>query len=267
MLIYNNGALTVSGNAFVNLTASTLGVYANIAIYQAGADASAITVSGNANLDLNGGVLYAANPQCLATFSGNAAEEAVLVVGELTLSGNGAVISGQPGGAVLSEQIDDGTAQRSMVRSLTLTFAQTITASEIPAILAEMSLTRVSDGLSVGLAATLVNSTQLLVTFTGSSIIGGSLADGRYTLVYGGTTVLNGTQLWRLFGDLYGTGSVTTADVTAFGLANNSRKGMGNYSAYFDYQADGLIVNTDQTAFGLRKGMMLNASGMVVPIS
>ena len=154
-----------------------------------------------------------------------------------------------------------------MVRSLTLTFAQTITAAEIPAILAQLSLTRASDGLSVGLSATLINSTQLKVTFTGSSIIGGSLADGRYTLVYGGTTVLNGSQLWRLFGDLYGTGSVTTADVTAFNQAMNSRKGMGNYSAYFDYQEDGLIVNTDQSAFGQRKGMMLNASGGLAPIS
>ncbi len=42
-----------------------------------------------------------------------------------------------------------------------------------------------SHSLSVGLAATLVDSTHLKLTFTGSSIIGGSLADGRYNLVCG----------------------------------------------------------------------------------
>ena len=86
--------------------------------------------------------------------------------------------------------VDDGTAQRSMVRSLTLTFSSTITSGQITQILSHLSLTRASDSLSVGLAATLVDSTHLKVTFTGSSIIGGSLADGRYTLSYFNVTVL-----------------------------------------------------------------------------
>jgi hypothetical protein len=87
-LIYNNGVLTVSGNASVNLTAFSTGTYAGLAILQAQNDASAVTISGNANLNLNGSVLYAANVQCVVTISGNAQVEASLVVNELTISGN-----------------------------------------------------------------------------------------------------------------------------------------------------------------------------------
>ena len=47
----------------VNLTAFSTGTYAGLAIFQARSDASAVTVSGNANLNLNGAVLYAANVQ------------------------------------------------------------------------------------------------------------------------------------------------------------------------------------------------------------
>ncbi len=57
-----------------------------------------------------------------------------------------------------------------------------------------------------------------------------------------------------LFGDLNGTANVSAADETAFLAAFNSRKGMKNYSAYFDYNEDGLINVTDQTAFMQRYG-------------
>ena len=88
MLIYNAGALTVSGNASVNLTSSSTGTYAGVALFQAQNDSSAVTISGNANLNLNGGLLYAANVQCVVTISGSAKVEASLVVNELTISGN-----------------------------------------------------------------------------------------------------------------------------------------------------------------------------------
>ncbi len=156
--------------------------------------------------------------------------------------------------SVTNVQIDDGTKQRSMVRSITLTFSSNI-ASTLSSVMAGLSLTRASDGLAVALKGTLDSSgTVLTLTFTGSSIIGGSLADGRYTLVFGSTTLLSSSQLWRLFGDLNGTASVTAADETAFNAAMNSRKGMSNYSAYLDYNEDGLIVNSDQTAFLQRLG-------------
>ncbi len=151
-----------------------------------------------------------------------------------------------------------------MVRSLTLTFQYAISAANLSSVVASISLTRASDGLSVGLKGTLDNTGKVLtLTFTGSSIIGGSLADGRYTLSYAGSSLLTaGTAgqtnetlyLWRLFGDLNGTASVNAADLAAFNKTMNSRKGMSNYSVYFDCNEDGLIVNTDQTAFTQRYG-------------
>ena len=87
-MLYNNGALTVSGNASVNLTAYSTGDYAGLAIFQAQTDASAVTVSGNANLNLNGSFLYDANVQSVVTISGNGDVEASLVVNELTITGN-----------------------------------------------------------------------------------------------------------------------------------------------------------------------------------
>ena len=88
MFIYNEGALTVSGNASVNLTAFSSGTYAGVGIYQAQNNIAAVTISGNANLNLNGAVLFDANVHSTVTFSGNATVEAALVVNELTISGN-----------------------------------------------------------------------------------------------------------------------------------------------------------------------------------
>ncbi len=168
---------------------------------------------------------------------------------------SGTVNSGLPGGSVVGNRIDDGTVQRSMVRSITLTFQSAISSANLKVVLASLSLKRVSDGLSVGLSGTLDGTGKVLtLTFTGSSIIGGSLPDGRYNLTYGGSTVISSTNLWRLFGDLSGTASVTAADEKAFLTALNSRKGMSNYSVYFDYNEDGVIVSTDQTAFMQRYG-------------
>jgi hypothetical protein len=88
VLIYNNGGLNVSGSASVNLTASSTGMYADVAIFQARTDTSAVTVSGSAELNLNAAALYAANVQSVVTVSGSAQVAAALVVNELTLSGN-----------------------------------------------------------------------------------------------------------------------------------------------------------------------------------
>lgn len=59
--MYNNGALSVSGHATVNLLAFSTGDYAGLAIFQARTDTNAVTVSGNANLNLNGSLLYNVN--------------------------------------------------------------------------------------------------------------------------------------------------------------------------------------------------------------
>ncbi len=178
--------------------------------------------------------------------------------------------TGLPGDSVVgTPRIDDGTVQRSEVRSLTVTFASSITANQLSTVLANLSLTRISDGLVVGLTGTLDATGKVLtLKFSGSSIIGGSLADGRYTLTYGGTTLLDGSQLWRL----YGTGKVDSSDQTAFNKAYGTRKGVTltngkAYNQYFDYTQNGFITIDSQTAFNQRLGKMLDANGHLVPIS
>ena len=58
------------------------------ALFQARNNANAITVSGNAVVNLNNAVFYSANVQSIATFSGNVVVDATLIVNELNISGN-----------------------------------------------------------------------------------------------------------------------------------------------------------------------------------
>jgi hypothetical protein len=168
---------------------------------------------------------------------------------------NVADVNETPGGTVVGVVIDDGSGQRSMVRTLTLTFREAIPPAQLPAVLASLSLTRAGDGLVVGLRGTLDGTGKVLtLTFTGPSIVGTSLADGRYALSNGGTTVLGPDRLFRLFGDSTGDGKVDGADVAAFQAAYRSRKGMDNYRSFFDYNSDGLIDATDYYQFLRRNG-------------
>ena len=80
------GALTVSGNASVNLTAATTGAYAGVVFFQSRDNASAVSVSGNAVLNLHNAVLYAKAAELTA--SGNGKLDASLVVSILQLTGN-----------------------------------------------------------------------------------------------------------------------------------------------------------------------------------
>jgi hypothetical protein len=101
----------------------------------------------------------------------------------------------------------------------------------------------------------------LTVTFSGTSVEGGSLEDGRYNLSYFGDSLRTGGSsgqhdetkyLWRLFGDMKGMANVDSDDKAAFMKALGSRKGQSNYVSYFDYDSNGLINNADLTAFNLR---------------
>ena len=124
-----------------------------------------------------------------------------------------------------------------------------------------LSLTQ-AGGPMVGLLGSLDSTGfKVVVTFTGTSIIGGSLADGRYNLIYNGGYLLSAGSkgqtdeklyLWRLFGDLGGEATVTAADKVTMMLDLNSRRGQKNYSAYLDYDENGVIISNDLTAFMIR---------------
>ncbi len=179
-----------------------------------------------------------------------------------------------PGGMVNGKQIGDNNAQRSMVTSITLTFASAIPSNQLSSALADLSLTMTAnDATDPGpfistanpsqlklLGALDSTGTKLTLTFTGSSILGGSLPDGRYTLAYGGNTVYDAQHLFRLFGDLDGAnGYLTAYDYNVFTTtryARYTRVAPGTTQEpvlqYMDSGYQGAYTQADLNAFLLR---------------
>jgi hypothetical protein len=147
---------------------------------------------------------------------------------------------------VVSVQVNDGTAQRSEVTGLTITFAGTVYA--VP----PGSIAITSGGTTLVPTAFVVSGNRVTVQFTGlPGLVNGSLPDGRYTLVVGGKNV---AQFTRLFGDSSGDGQVNDTDLAAFRGAFRTRRGMAGYQAFFDFNNDGVIDATDYNQFLMRYG-------------
>jgi acetyl esterase/lipase len=170
-------------------------------------------------------------------------------------------------------QINDGAAQRSMVNSLTVTFNRVVTldprAFEV----------RRQGGSPVGLnitTAVVDGRTVAALTFTGADIIGGSLADGHYTLTVRADRVHDswGRELdgdgnglpggdrvdafFRLFGDSDGDGDVDGLDRDRFRSAFHTTAGEPGYLWYFDFDGDGDVDGRDHRQFSRRFGTHLN---------
>jgi hypothetical protein len=165
------------------------------------------------------------------------------------------VLAGAPR-QVESVVVNDGSAQRSMVNSLTVTFNGAVTldpgAFELvrqggPVIQLQISQAIV-DGHSVD-----------TLTFVGAGTIGGSLADGHYTLTTHGGLVhdefgqgLDGAgtgvagsdrvdTFFRLFGDADGDGHVDLGDLLRFAGTFGKHAGDPGYLWYFDYDGEGTV--------------------------
>ncbi len=165
-----------------------------------------------------------------------------------------------------STTIDDGLAQRSAVRSITLTFQGNITT--IPS--SAFQLTRNEDGLTipvnVGTPVYMGGETYVLLTFGGPNLDGTSVPDGRYTLTINGSLILdnfgnevdaagNGTagstgtvNFFRFFGDSNGDGIVNATDYLAFRTAYLSGV-VTPANSFFDYNGDGEFTVIDLDAF------------------
>lgn len=150
---------------------------------------------------------------------------------------------------VQSVQVNDGSAQRSMVTSLTITFASTVYAVPPGAIVIQQGTTNLVP------TALVVSGNQVTVLFTGlPGVVNGSLPDGRYSLSVSGKSV---AQFFRLYGDSTGDGQVDSKDLTVFQAALRSRRGMANYQAFFDFNGDGVIDSSDYAQFLARYGSRL----------
>jgi autotransporter-associated beta strand protein len=188
-------------------------------------------------------------------------------------TGNDVVVTRLPSLQVAGTQVNDGSAQRSRITSLKVTFNAQVTFASTPA--AAFTLVRNSDNASVAFTATAaVIGGVTVVTLAnyggGSATQFLSLADGRYTLTAlasqlslagqpldgngDGTPGDNYTfgdaqGLFRFFGDINGDRHVDIAD---FGIFSQSIFNSGNYIAAFDFNSDGHVDIQDFGQFSVR---------------
>lgn len=159
--------------------------------------------------------------------------------------------------AVSSFFVNDGSAQRSMVTSLTVKFNGPVTLASNA-----LTLTRLSDGAGVPLTISTADNTTYTLKFSGTGIVASSLADGVYTLAVNasgvsasGITMTADSSLvfHRLFGDSNGDKTVDLIDSRAFRQALD-----GVYNESFDYNADGIVDLIDSRQFRSRLDTSLN---------
>ncbi len=165
--------------------------------------------------------------------------------------------------------INDGSAQRSRVTSVTVNFD-----SPVAIIPNAFRLQRQSNGQFVDLLAQIsvgTPTTSVLLTFSGAVTEFGSLMDGRYTLTVLGNQITNfvgnldgnadgvpgddyvliGTPangLFRLFGDSDGDGAVAANDFIQIRLS------FASSNAIFDFNGDGYVSANDFLQFRMRFG-------------
>jgi arylsulfate sulfotransferase len=167
--------------------------------------------------------------------------------------------------------LNDGSAQRSMVNRITVTF-------DGAAVLDPGAIElRRQDGRLVGarLSIALIGGkTVAVLTFAGPEFVGGSLADGSYTLTVRADRIHdrwgreldgdgNGTAggdrvdgFFRLFGDGDGDGDVDGADRDLFRSAFKTSAGDAGYVWYFDFDGDGDVDGHDNGQFHRRFGQL-----------
>jgi hypothetical protein len=203
-----------------------------------------------------------------AELSGYTATQAGTILAELTqVADHLPVVSDYrliPPPTITGTQINDGSAQRSMVTSLKVTFSQAVTLPADPA--TAFTLTRQGGG-TVNLAGT-VSGNNVTLSFIGGAVDGKSLADGRYTMkalaaqINGGNFDGNGdgmvgddyslasalapnepSNIFRIFGDANVDGAVGANDFVFF------RQSFNGVNDIFDFDGDGVVSTNDFLQF------------------
>ncbi len=209
-----------------------------------------ITGAGN-SIDGTGLALLGATP---GTFTVTATLGGASNTASITASGTAPIVS--------AFQVNDGSAQRAMVDSLTVTFNEPVTLSPGAITLNLLSQT---GGSSTPITNFNLNSpdggTTWVLTFTDPSYIGGSLPDGAYEVSVSAAGVTGQGQnmaadqnftFYRLYGDFEGTGAVNGDDfsqlVGLLGKATNAS------TSDVDFDGDGVISGADFSEFVARLG-------------
>jgi hypothetical protein len=173
---------------------------------------------------------------------------------------------------VESVVVNDGSAQRSMVNRITVNFDGGVILDPGAIELRRQNGTLVNFQLVTSMVG---GKTQAVLAFAGSEFVGGSLADGRYTLTIladhvhdrwgrsldgdgdgsaGGNRV---DAVFRLFGDTDGDGDVDLRDLARFMGTLGRQAGDPRYQWYSDINGDGRVDAVDLIAFARRLGSHL----------
>lgn len=174
---------------------------------------------------------------------------------------------------VESVVLNDGSAQRSMVNSITVTFNGAVLLDPGAIELRRRDGALVNAHLNVSLVG---GKTVVVLTFAGPEFVGGSLADGNYSLTvradrvhdrWGGELDGDGNgaaggdgsaAFFRLFGDSDGDRDVDVRDLTRFLGALGRRAGNPGYLWYFDVNGDDWVGVIDMAAFARHLGSHLD---------
>jgi arylsulfate sulfotransferase len=168
---------------------------------------------------------------------------------------------------VESVVVNDGSAQRSMVRSVTVTFDGSAVLDPGAIELRRQDGTLLNAAVNI---STVGGKSVAVLSFAGREFVGGSLADGSYTLTVRADRVhdrwgreLDGDsdgaaggdrveRVTRLFGDGDGNGRIDGEDRVPFRSAFGTRVGDDAYRSWFDFDGDGDVDGRDNGQFNRR---------------
>ena len=171
--------------------------------------------------------------------------------------------------------IGDGTAQRSMVKQIVVTFDQAVTIGAGAFVVTQRGggvVTSSAAGVTNGLGQFVVT-----ITFSGASTHNGALNDGYYQLNIDGTKLTRAGQsldinqdgtggdslvigddeadnFFALFGDTNGDGLVSVAEFGQFRSAFGKTSSDVGYNILFDFEGDGVVGISDFGQFRSRFG-------------
>ena len=165
--------------------------------------------------------------------------------------------------------VNDGSNQRSMVNSITVTFGGSVVLEPGAIELRRQDGSLVNAEFNISLVS---GKTVAVLTFAGPEFVGGSLVDGSYTLTVradlvhdrwgreldgNGDGAVGGDRVdgfFRLFGDSDGDGDVDGQDRDRFRSAFGKTAAGAGYLWYFDFDGDGDVDGQDNGQFNRRFG-------------
>jgi hypothetical protein len=215
--------------------------------------------SSTAYVGFTGGTGGANSLQTISNFS--YATLPPVTVTSAVINGNNAALAG---------------VQRSMVNSIAYTFSQAVTLAATNAFTIGVHSGQIGTAPTLNWAAVSPDSsgasTQWVVTFSGSGVTAGSIANGAYDITLNASSIsVEGNPaaaisprptdtFYRLFGDINGDGAVNAADNIRFKAA------LTTYNAAFDSNGDGFINAADNIQFKNSQSTSFLNSGVVFTI-